>query len=232
MTALPPALVAAVRAAAASARADAPAFALFDCDGTLWRDDVGEAFLRHASALGWVKLPGGQDPYEAYEAAVARDRKSGYAYAAQLFAGLPAAQVQLEAARLAAQWVPERLLGKTQALLALCREVGITCCAVSASQIDIVRAAVVHAGIPWDRCVGISTALDSAGRYTSQVVEPIVFAEGKPAIAALKDWTPIALGCGDSIWGDLKLLEAAQVAVAVGPGLLADEAARRAWAVL
>ena len=42
------------------------ALAVFDADGTLWRDDVGEAFLRHLVSLGWVRLPDGSDPYEAY----------------------------------------------------------------------------------------------------------------------------------------------------------------------
>src|SRR5207249_8259681 len=67
--------------------------AAFDADGTLWREDVGEAFLRHLVSLGWVRLPDGGDPYEAYERAVDRDKRSGYVYAAQLQAGLPAGQV-------------------------------------------------------------------------------------------------------------------------------------------
>ena len=58
--------------------------AAFDADGTLWREDVGEAFLRHLVSLGWIRLPDGSDPYEAYERAVERDRRSGHAYAAQL----------------------------------------------------------------------------------------------------------------------------------------------------
>ena len=44
--------------------------AAFDADGTLWREDVGEAFLRHLVALGWVRLEDGRDPYQAYERAV------------------------------------------------------------------------------------------------------------------------------------------------------------------
>jgi len=71
--------------------------ALFDADGTLWREDVGEAFLRHLVSLGLVQLPDGSDPYEAYERAVDRDRASGYAYAAQLQAGLEVRRVEAEA---------------------------------------------------------------------------------------------------------------------------------------
>ena len=86
------------------------ALAVFDADGTLWRDDVGEAFLRHLVALGWVELPGGGDPYAAYEREVQRDRATGYAYAAQLMAGLAVSQVAGEAERFAGEWVPPRLI--------------------------------------------------------------------------------------------------------------------------
>src|SRR5438128_1543033 len=109
-----------------------PGFAVFDADGTLWRDDVGEAFLRHLVALGWVALPDGRDPYQAYEEAVDRDKRTGYAYAAQLLAGLPAAQVQAEAARFALQWIPPRIIESAQQLLMVCRGAGHTPVAVSA----------------------------------------------------------------------------------------------------
>src|SRR5438132_1254695 len=60
------------------------ALAVFDADGTLWRDDVGEAFLRHLVSLGWVRLPDGSDPYEAYERAVDRDKACGDAFTGDL----------------------------------------------------------------------------------------------------------------------------------------------------
>jgi phosphoserine phosphatase len=217
----------------ARALAQAPrGFALFDADGTLWREDVGEAFLRHLVALRWVQLPSGRDPYEAYEEAVQRDRRSGYAFAAQLLAGLPAAQVQAEAARFAAEWVPPRLLPATKVLIAACRSAGHEVAVVSASQVDVVRAAVVHAGIPWDRCAGIATRLSPAGLYTDAVLEPITYAAGKVQLAHARGWTPIALAAGDSITGDLPLLESAAVAVAVGELPLAAEARRRGWHTL
>src|SRR2546423_12579683 len=83
---LPAALVQAVRACQPGG------IAVFDADGTLWREDVGEAFLRHLVSLGWVKLPDGSDPYEEYERRVDRDKASGYAFAAQLQAGLEQAR--------------------------------------------------------------------------------------------------------------------------------------------
>ena len=210
-------------------------YAVFDADGTLWRDDVGEAFLRHLVALGWVQLPDGRDPYRAYEEAVDRDKRTGYAYAAQLLAGLPAARVQAEAARFSAQWVPPRIIASAELLLMVCRSSGHTPVVVSASQIDIVRAAVVHAGVAWTCCTGMATEVGRDGRYTETLLEPLTYAEGKVAAAVDKKWGPIAVAVGDSFTGDLALLSAASVPIVVavqGASPLADEAARRGWTVI
>jgi len=225
---LPAALVSAIHAAP-------PAFAVFDADGTLWKEDVGEAFLRHLVGLGWVALESEADPYEAYERAIAEDKRAGYAYAAQLLAGLPAAQVQAEATRFADRWVPPRLLGTTAALLKLCAEAGHTVCVVSASQIDIVRAAVIHAGVTWDRCAGMTTRVGRDGCYTTELVPPLTYGGDKVEAAQIRGWLPIAVAAGDSITGDLALLTAAAVPVVVaasGETLLSAEAVKRGWTVL
>ena len=206
--------------------------AVFDADGTLWREDVGEAFLRHLVTLGWVELPDGGDPYAAYERAVARDRAAGYAFAAQLQAGLPTEQVQEEAARFAASWVPPRLIAGAGALCQLSRSEGLCPLLVSASPLPIVRAAGPLAGFPEDRCRGIEVRIRD-GRFTSEVIQPITFAAGKVTIA--REAGPLALACGDSIHGDLAVLESAPIAVAVAPASgspLSSEALRRGWFVL
>ena len=206
--------------------------AAFDADGTLWREDVGEAFLRHLVSLGWVRLPDGGDPYAAYERAVERDRATGYAYAAQLQAGLRVEQVRAEAARFAGSWVPPRLVADAQELHGLCQSAGLSPLLVSASPLPIVLAAGPLAGFPPDRCRGIEVKIRD-GAFTTDVLQPITFAAGK--VAAARRCGPLALGCGDSLHGDLALLEAARVAVAVAPAAgspLATEAARRGWFAL
>src|SRR5438552_17287059 len=148
------------------------ALAVFDADGTLWREDVGEAFLRHLVSLGWVKLPDGSDPYEAYERAVDRDKASGYAYAAQLQAGLAQEQVAIEAGRFAREWVPPRLVSDTQGLRAICAEAGLTPFVVSASALPIVLAAAPLAGFDVTRCRGIEVRVRD-GKFTGEVIEPV-----------------------------------------------------------
>ena len=206
--------------------------AVFDADGTLWREDVGEAFLRRLVALGWVKLPGGADPYEEYERVVDRDKAAGYAYAAQLQAGLPARNVATEAERFARGWVPPRLIADTQALRALCADAGLKPLVVSASALPIVVAAAPLAGFAADQCRGIEVAVRD-GKFTAEVIPPVTYAAGK--IEAASRLGRLVLACGDSFTGDLAMLEAAQIPVVVAPAkgsALSIEARKRGWPVL
>jgi len=177
-----------------------------------------------------VRLPGGRDPYAEYERAVERDRRKGYAYAAQLQVGLLESEVAAEAERFARSWVPPRLFGAAQELRAACVQAGLRPLVVSASPLPIVRAAAPLAG--FDELAGIRVLVRD-GRFTTEVVEPITYAEGKVTAAAR--YGDLVLACGDSLTGDLALLSAARISVVVAPALgspLATEAVRRGWHVL
>jgi phosphoserine phosphatase len=65
------------------------------------------------------------------------------------------------------------------------------------------------------------------------VIQPLTYGAGK--VAVLGERARVALACGDSYQGDLALLQAAEVAVAVAPDAgspLASEARQRGWFVL
>jgi phosphoserine phosphatase len=206
--------------------------AVFDADGTLWREDAGEAFLRHLVSLGWVRLADGSDPYLAYERAVDRDREAGYAYAAQLQAGLAVELVQAEATRFARAWVPPRRIGDTAELRELCQSAGLSPWVVSASASPIVVAAAPLLGFSPDHCLGIQVAI-ADGKFTTDVLPPITYAAGK--VEATRHRGRIALACGDSLRGDLPLLESATISIAVAPpsgSPLSTEATRRHWSLL
>jgi phosphoserine phosphatase len=204
--------------------------AAFDADGTLWRDDAGEAFLRHLVAIGWVCLPDGSDPYEAYERAVERDKRTGYVYAAQLQDGLAQADVAAEAERFAQSWVPPRLVQSAAELRDLCVDAGLRPVVVSASPSPIVRAAASLAR--FGECAGIEVRV-RGGRFTADVVEPVTYADGK--VEAASRFGPLVVACGDSLTGDLALLSVARVSAVIAPRAgspLADEARRRGWWIL
>jgi phosphoserine phosphatase len=103
---------------------------------------------------------------------------------------------------------------------------------VSASPLPIVLAAAPLAGFAKDRCRGIEVRARS-GRFTADVVDPVTYAEGKIAVARKSG--PLALACGDSFMGDLPMMEAARIAVAVAPASgspLSTEGRKRGWFIL
>lgn len=224
-----------IEAITEAGRAFPGAVAAFDADGTLWREDVGEAWLAHLVQKKLVQLPDGRDPVAAYEALVARDRGAGFAYAAQLQVGLAASVLHEEALALAASWVRPRVIAIVQELLALCERAGLAVHIVSASPIEIVRVAAPFAGVPAGRCLGMTVRIDAQGRCTDELVLPITYAAGKVEMIAKHGLGPLAVGAGDSLTGDLAMLSAARVPVVIagqGGSPLADEARRRGWSVL
>jgi len=225
---LPAALVEAVQ------KCEPGGIAAFDADGTLWREDIGEAFLRHLVALGWVRLPDGGDPYEEYERRVDQDKRSGYVFAAQLQAGLAVAEVRSEADRFASEWVPPRLIPRVTELRALCDRQKLQTVIVSASPISIVLAGAKVLRIPEERCAGIEVRVVD-GRFTDKPVEPVTYAAGKVAVLGVRGWNQPSLACGDSAQGDAALLADARIGVVVAPpsgSPLSAMASERGWFVL
>ncbi|MFL5435395.1 MAG: HAD family hydrolase [Myxococcales bacterium] len=213
---------------------DPGGIAAFDADGTLWREDVGEAFLRHLVSIGWVKLPDGRDPYAEYERQVDEDRRSGYVFAAQLQAGLRVDEVQGEAERFAREWVTPRLIPQVNELRALCDRQRLKTVIVSASPVSIVVAGAKALQIPADRCAGIEVEIVD-GRFTEKAIEPVTYAVGKVQVLSVRGWDPPALACGDSAQGDKALLESAKIGVVVAPSgasPLASIAPQRGWFIL
>jgi hypothetical protein len=63
--------------------------AVFDADGTLWNDDIGEAFLRRLiQERRLIGVDYSSDIYAHYESRVKQDRCAGYGWAVQLMHGL------------------------------------------------------------------------------------------------------------------------------------------------
>jgi phosphoserine phosphatase len=141
-------------------------------------------------------------------------------------------EVGAEARRFAGCWVPPRRIAATGRVRELCESAGLRAGVVSASPTPIVIAAAPLAGFTPDRCHGIEVAV-RAGRFTADVVQPITYAGGK--LEAIRKEGAIVLACGDSLNGDLAMLQAARIPIAVAPrsgSPLAAEARRRGWPVL
>lgn len=206
--------------------------ACFDADGTLWNEDIGEAFFRWLIAgdlLPTVDCT--RDVYAEYEARVRADRAEGQSWAVRCMAGLPEADVVRWSRQMAAAWPNYRpeMAGLVRALGAAGWDVWI----VSATNRWTVSEASDYVGVARSHVIGMEVEVVD-GRLTDRAVLPLTCLSGKVEAIAKRVTTPIDLAVGDSP-GDLDLLQAARLALAVGrhdrsPAFL-DQARANGWAV-
>ncbi len=233
LTPFSPAFQRAVAAQVAEPRADK--LACFDADGTLWNEDIGEAFFRWLAAGGLLPgLGAHRDPsevWEEYEARVKKNRTEGYGWAVQVMAGLTEADVHKWSRQMAIAWPNYRpaMVGLIRGLA----EVGYEVWLVSASNYWIIHASAPHVGVDPTRVLGIRVEVER-GNLTHTLVHPVTCNAGK--VEAIKKYmgrTP-DLVVGDSM-GDLEMLESAKLPLVVGRtdkqgAELLQVAAKRGWA--
>jgi phosphoserine phosphatase len=209
--------------------------ACFDADGTLWSEDVGEAFFRWLVAgdlLTAIDCSG--DVWEEYEERVAKDRNAGYTWAVQVMAGLSDAQVRFWGMQMAAAWPNYRsaMAGLARGLV---EDAGFESWIVSASNWWIVDACAPGMHIPHDRVVGVRVAVGDDGVLTDTPVLPVPSGAGKvDAIAEAIGCQPV-FAFGDSM-GDFEMLSSVVQPMVVGrtdqpKATLVVKAAELGWPV-
>lgn len=203
--------------------------AAFDADGTLWADDIGEAFLRDLERAG--RVPEGT--WRTYEERLAADHVDAYGYAATVMAGLPEAEVRERADRFFPKHFAPRLFPVVRELLAALIGDGIRVAIVSASNRWLIEAAARELGVP--HTAGVAVEVED-GVLTDRLVLPLPSGEGKVHWArALLGGTPsLAVGNGAI---DLALLKSAAHRLVICPTddlhtPLATEGRRAGWPVL
>lgn len=206
--------------------------ACFDADGTLWSEDIGEAFLRWLIA-GHL-LPNhdcAKDVYADYEARVEVDRAEGYAWAVRLMAGLPVEDVVRWSRQLAHAWPCYRpaMADLARGLAAAGVEVWI----VSATNRWTVTEGGRLMGFAPERVIGMSVEV-ADGRLTDRAERPLIANAGKvEAIGRVIGRRP-DLAFGDSK-GDFEMLCDARQPLVVGrrdkPASLLPIAAERGWPI-
>lgn len=207
--------------------------ACLDADGTLWAEDIGEAFFRWLIAghlLTYVDC--NKDVYSEYEERVRKNRAEGYAWAVQCMAGLAERDVVMWCRQMAAAWPNYR--PQMRELVKGLSKSGVDVWLVSASNIWLVRAAAPYLGADPEKVIAISVEVQD-GVLTDRIVRPIICNEGK--VEAIKEKIGRApdLAVGDSL-GDLEMLEYANRAVVIGRHDRADApllrvANERGWPV-
>jgi phosphoserine phosphatase len=208
-----------------------PTLAVFDCDGTLWSGDAGEAFFDWELARGVVApdiVRCARARYADYQAGkVSEDDMCGEMVT--LHKGLQESQV-LEIAQ---QFFEENFLAhifpQMQQLITALQNSGCDVWAVSSTNEWVIRAAMKPFGIPPKKILAAAVEIDN-GVVTDRLIR-VPSGIGKPrAILELIGRPPDA-AFGNSRW-DTEMLEIARYAVAVNPNPDLEQTARqRGWTV-
>ncbi|MBI3183918.1 MAG: haloacid dehalogenase-like hydrolase [Myxococcales bacterium] len=230
----PDPLCPAARKTVSEVRALAGGCVALDADGTLWRGDVGEDFLRYLAAED--QLPrhrGSRGVYEEYERRVSRSPAEGYAFAVEVMADFEEAALS----RVCGDFFRRRFLGRffafARPLVDELSAAGLEVWIVSASPRWVVAPGGQELGIPAERVIGVDCGIDR-GRLTGQVFEPIPCGEGKVTLLEGRGRRPaLAVGNGEL---DLPMLSYAERALVIAPygeerNALVREAERRGWAI-
>lgn len=205
----------------------------FDADGTLWRGDVGEELLR--ALIAEDRLPryrGRRDLYEAYEAKVAEDPASGYAFAAEVLEGWEEGALQAYCRDFFLRVFTEQLFPFTRPLVRALSAAGYEVWVVSASAVWPVLPGAAALDVPPERVIAVQAAVEG-GRITGRSLRPVPCGEGKVELLRARGIRPaLAVGNGDL---DEPMLAYAERALVIAPfghdNGLVRAAARRGWPV-
>jgi len=201
---------------------------VFDADGTLWRGDVGEDFLRYAIHRRLFEAS-----YERYEALLTQSPARAYAYCVEVMGALPLAELESHCASFFTARFHGRIFGFVRPLLARLSAAGCPVWICSASPRWIVVPGALALGIPAARVIGVTCEVKD-GKLTGEVEQPVPVGPGKVSWLQRLSLTPaLAVGNGDF---DLEMLEFARHALVVSPpdsqNQLVLGALARGWPIL
>jgi phosphoserine phosphatase len=192
---------------------DAPRTAVFDADGTLWRGDVGEDFLRFLAASGALE-DRGRGAFARYESLHQTHPEAAYAFAVEVMAGL----LDMPLRSMCQQFFEQRFAGRVfpfvRPLLASLARAQVEVWVCSASPRWIVEAGAEALGLDPARVIGVESVVEG-GRLTASIVFPITAGRGKVTHLRQRgvDW---GFACGNGEL-DLEMLEAARYRLVIAP---------------
>lgn len=201
---------------------------VFDADGTLWRGDVGEDFLRFALHR---QLFAGS--YAHYETLLAESAPRAYAFAVEVMRGLPEVELQQHCDAFFHERFRGRVFSFVRPLLAKLRAQNCPVWICSASPRWAVLPGAAHLGIAPENVIGVTCALEG-GRLTGVVEQPVPVGPGKVTWLKRHQLAP-ALGVGNGDF-DLDMLAFSKRALVISPpdseNQLVREGRARGWPIL
>lgn len=208
-----------------------PRIAAFDCDGTLWAGDAGEGFfsweieqrLVSDEIARWAR-----QRYTAYRAGqVSEDDMCGEMV--YMHYGLSETLVQSAANQYFDEAILPQVFPEMQRLVSKLQEKGCDVWAVSSTNQWVIRAAMRHIGIPFDRILAASVVVKD-GVITDELVR-VPSGDGKRNALRSVLQGPLDAAFGNSKW-DVAMLEMAAHAYAINPNPDLETLARkRAWRI-
>lgn len=201
---------------------------VFDADGTLWRGDAGEDFLRYAIHRRLFEAS-----YAQYEALLEQSPARAYAYCVEVMRDQPEATLEQACAEFFAARVAGRIFSFVRPLLALLKAAHCPVWICSASPRWVVAPGAVALGIPAEQVIGVSCEVRE-GKLTGEVEQPVPVGPGKVAWLKRHKLSP-ALGVGNGDF-DVDMLEFSKHALVISPpdshNQLVIKARARGWPVL
>ena len=209
-----------------------PRLAVFDCDGTLWAGDAGEAFFYWAMEHGLMA-----NNVAAWAVARYRDYKAGKVdeetmcgEMVTVHAGFTEAELERGAEEFFSEKIAMHMFPLMRELTLQLAERGCEVWAVSSTNEWVVRAGARRFGIPPERVLAACAAIED-GRCSSRLLS-VPTDEGKAV--ALRERFPdstIDAAFGNTVH-DVAMLELARYAFAISPDAgLESIASERGWAV-
>ena len=208
-----------------------PEFAAFDCDGTLWSGDVGEAFFRWEMEQGLISeevASWARARHKDYRAGLV-DEDTMCGEMVTLHHGLGDSDLHAAAGTFFYQNMILTIFPVMETLVKKLHDTGCEIWAVSSSNQWVVQAGARHFGIPPERTLSAEVFIEQ-GRVTDRLVR-VPSGPGKPqAIQDVVGRIPDA-AFGNSKW-DADMLAMAKAGFAVNPSPELEHAARKnGWTV-
>ena len=190
--------------------------AVFDADGTLWSNDLGESFFRWLIENKKLKdVDYSEDLYQQYQDLCDENEGKGFSWIVTIMAGNDEEELKIWADEFF-QTFDHNVFPKQKELISRLQEAGVDVWVVSASNRWSVETAVSYLGIDEDHVVAMESEVID-GVITDQMIPPILHGHGK--VDGIKKYIGdrVDFVCGNSR-SDYEMLEfASEMSLIINP---------------
>lgn len=191
--------------------------AVFDADGTIWRDDIGESFLRWLIKNRKLKdVDYSKDIYGEYEKMLQQDVGAAYAFSTSIMKGINEQDLQDWSTRFFPEHFSGNVFPKQKELFRRLQDAGVDVWIVTASNHWIVEGAAPHMGINADHVVGMRVEVEN-GVLTDKVIPPITYRQGKVDAIEKYIGKKVDFAAGNSMTDYEMLKSAKEMSLVINP---------------